>query len=286
MALAFRDTLEPCVFSFTMDEDRPAGKRGSLRLLSEEMRAELLEGMGFSRLVSPDFSVIKGFGPEEFVDEILVKRLNARAVCCGYDFRFGARAAGNHDTLASLCLRRGLAVEIRPAVLYRGEPISSTRIRAVITQGKIGEANAMLGRPFTLDFPVTRGNQLGRTLDFPTINQIYPADFIAPPRGVYASLTLAGGKLRPSVTNLGVRPTVNKDSGLTAETHILEYSGSLYGKRVKVSLLAFMRPEQKFPSLAALKAQVIRDIAAAAEICAEHAGNPPIYSLQDEVSVL
>ena len=120
-------------------------------------------------------------------------------------------------------------------------------------------AAALLGRPFTLEEPVETGRQLGRRLNFPTINQRIPESFVQPRFGVYASETIVGGKRFRSITNVGRKPTVGSD-GVLAETHLLGSHQNLYGLRVPVSLLSFMRPEQKFASVEQLQSQVLRDI--------------------------
>ena len=131
-------------------------------------------------------------------------------------------------------------------------------IRDSIEGGQVKEAGVLLGRLFGYDFPVTTGRQLGRTMNFPTINQLIPQNSILPRFGVYSSITHLEGALYPSVTNIGVCPTVGGKQP-QSETHILSYEGDLYGKQVQVDLVDFIRPEQKFPNIKVLQEQIARD---------------------------
>ena len=153
-----------------------------------------------------------------------------------------------------------------PPVLWKGEAVSSTRIRAALKEGRPEDAESMLGRPYFIRFPVTRGNRLGRKIGFPTINQIYPADYVIPRRGVYAVEAVFDGKTYPGVCNVGRRPTVEENGADTAETHLFDFSGDLYGVVATVRFRAFLRPETKFRDAEELKAQIARDIARAKEI--------------------
>ena len=218
----------------------------------------------------PDFSEFHAMEPESFVDEILVRRLNANAACCGEDFRFGKKAAGDVGQLAALCQARGIRLDVVPPVTFEGERVSSTRIRHLLGEGRVADANRMLGRAFGYDFTVVRGKQLGRKLDSPTINQRLPDGFVPLRHGVYASVSFAGGAWHPSVTNIGLRPTVEDTTAVNSETYICGFSGDLYGASVEVRLLAFLRPEQRFPSVEALRARIHADAEASVPIAEEY----------------
>ena len=221
-------------------------------------------------MLCPDFSEFHAMEPESFVDEILVRRLNANAACCGEDFRFGKKAAGDVGQLAALCQARGIRLDVVPPVTFEGERVSSTRIRSLLGEGRVADANRMLGRAFGYDFTVVRGKQLGRKLDSPTINQRLPDGFVPLRHGVYASVSFAGGAWHPSVTNIGLRPTVEDTTAVNSETYICGFSGDLYGARVEVRLLAFLRPEQRFPSVEALRARIHADAEASVPIAEEY----------------
>jgi riboflavin kinase/FMN adenylyltransferase len=137
--------------------------------------------------------------------------------------------------------------------------VSSTRIREALGEGRLADANAMLGRPFGYAFTVTEGERIGRELGAPTLNQQFPPGFAVPKRGVYASQAFVEGAWRASVTNIGVRPCFG-GAGLRSETHIMRFMGDLYGQRVPVRLLKYLRGERKFSSLEELKRQIERDI--------------------------
>lgn len=265
-----QEGLCPCVFTFTMDGGHPAAKSTANALTTERQKEQLLESWGVRLVLCPDFSEFHAMEPESFVDEILVRRLNANAACCGEDFRFGKKAAGDVGRLAALCQARGIRLDVVPPVTFEGERVSSTRIRHLLGEGRVADANRMLGRAFGYDFTVVRGKQLGRKLDSPTINQRLPDGFVPLRHGVYASVSFAGGAWHPSVTNIGLRPTVEDTTAVNSETYICGFSGDLYGARVEVRLLAFLRPEQRFPSVEALRARIHADAEASVPIAEEY----------------
>lgn len=252
----------PWVFTFTMGQDHPAGKQAAGRLATATLRNRLLEEMGVTHLLCPSFLEFRDLEPEAYVENILHRLLGARAVFCGENYHFGRRAAGTVRDLRELCSRWGIQVTVLPEVQMGGEPVSSTRIRARIAEGDMESARTLLGRPFTIDFEVIAGRKLGRSLNFPTINQPFPADYTLPRFGVYASVAVIDGERRLSVTNVGVKPTVGSDRVL-AETCILGYEGDLYGQCIPVELLAFIRPERKFENVEALRVQIQQDISTA-----------------------
>jgi len=258
LACAGSSGLAPLVFTFSIGKHIPDAKHGMTRLMSEDMTFALLEGMGVSHVAAPDFGEFRGLSPAAFVKDVLAGGLGAARVVCGYDYRFGKNASGGADALSRLCGELGVSVEVIPAVAADGAPISSSRVRALIQEGDIHAANNLLGRRFAVDFEVIAGRKLGRTLDWPTINQPFPVDFTVPRYGVYATLTHTHGKIHSSITNVGVKPTVGSDTVL-AETYIRGFDGDLYGGRVKVEFLRFLRPERKFSSLEELRAQIACD---------------------------
>lgn len=250
--------LAPAVFTFQTDSTAPVSKRTGL-LMEEWQKEELLGRMGVRVLWSPSFCQFAHLSPEDFVNQVLVYGFQARLVCCGYNYTFGKGGSAGSEELSCLCQKAGIQCETLPAVERLGSPVSSSRIRQAIGEGDMELAAALLGRPFTLEERVETGHQLGRRLFFPTINQRFPDRFVQPRFGVYASETVINGIRYPSITNVGRRPTVGSDAVL-AETHLLGTHQNLYGLRVPVSLLRFMRPEQKFPSVEELQAQVLWDI--------------------------
>lgn len=243
------DVLSVFTLASMSKGDDLCDREGFLRCLKEA---------GADELIEMDFALARTLSPAAFVTMFLRDTLHATAVVCGFNFRFGKDRSGDTELLRLLCAREGIAVKIVPAVMYEGEPISSSRIRRCLKEGDILNANRMLGHLFTLRFPVVCGQRLGRKLGFPTINQLLPPSFIRPRFGVYASAVLVDGKITWGVTNIGIHPTVGKTEPV-AETWIPAFSGNLYGQCVPVTPVCFLREEQTFPSLQALTDQIRKD---------------------------
>lgn len=267
LSFAKKNDLVPVVLLFDIHPRKLVSGKVPPMLMSEEKKRERLVAMGFT---VADFDFRKGmnYTPEEFAQRILLERLNAKAVSCGYDYRYGKGGAGNADTLKEYFAPMGVRVFTQLPVVSGDEAISSTKIRELIMSGEIARANELLGDFFSYDLVVRHGDGVGHTLGFPTINQHFPEDFIVPRFGVYASRVKLGDKYYPAVTNVGIRPTVEGDS-MRSETCIIGFSGDLYGKKVEVSLLDYIRGEVKFPSLDELKAQVEKDKITALKIYSE-----------------
>ena len=261
--------LTPAVFTFR--DLIPAVKHTRQLTSARQQRAELA-ALGIAWLYLADFASLHDLTPEAFVRDILHRRLHARRVSCGFNYRFGCRGAGDSEALTRLCAACGIETVVAPPVLLDGAPVSSTRIRAAVADGAMESAARMLGRPYEIDFPVVHGRALGRTIGLPTINQPFPESFVLPKFGVYAAAVTIDGRRYHAVTNIGVKPTVGADGPL-AETCIAGYSGDLYGKCVPVQLLQFLRPEQKFDSIELLRQQITRDAAAAERVLAQMGGS-------------
>ena len=259
--------LQPAVFTFSRS---PAGNSA---VLTGRDKERLLEDAGVEVLYSLEFSQVKDWEAEAFVEQVLFETCAAQRLCCGEDFRFGRGARGDTALLQTLCDRRGVELTVVPPVKEGGEKVSSTRIRAAVEAGDISLANRLLGRPFGFSLEVIHGNHIGTGLGTPTINQAIPEGFVLPRFGVYASWCRVGGEYFYGVTNVGVKPTVGSDRVL-AETWMPEFQGDLYGKRVRVFLLEFLRPEKKFGSLGELKAAIQTNGEQAKEVAAQV---PPPY---------
>lgn len=250
--------LTPSVLTFADPLGELGGKSGG-QLATKRQKLRLFESLGVEQVYSLRFSAIRNLSPEQFVDEVLIRVCHAEKICCGFNFTFGYRGAGTAETLRALCALRGIDCEVAPAVELAGEPVSSTRIRALVEEGEIERANRLLGRPFGFDFEVVRGRQLGRTLGTPTINQVFTPEFVLPRFGVYASLVRLNDGDYYGVTNVGVKPTVGADAPLS-ETWIPEYHGEdLYGENIQVELIGFIRPEVKFSGVEELQENILRD---------------------------
>lgn len=249
--------LSPVVFTFPAET---AARKGAGCLYPTAVRNTLLYECGaFARLHVPDFAQVQNLDGETFVRTLLCAQDHAAFVCCGRDFRFGKGAAWDVQDLARFGGKYGFKVKIVEDVEADGEKVSSTRIRRLLQEGKIGAANALLGEPYRIAQTVTHGAHLGNTIGFATINQVYAPQQLVPKFGVYASETLTPDGWYASVTNIGIKPTVEYHGTPLAETHILGYEGDLYEREITVILSHFLREERKFDSLGALTAQLAAD---------------------------
>ena len=267
LSVAEEKGLVPVVMLFDIHPRKLVSGNIPPMLTSEEDKREILTEMGFTVF---DFDFHKGmnYSPNEFIEKILVETLNAKAVSCGFDYHYGKGGKGNADTMREELGKRNIEFFAASPVVLGEDIVSSTEIRKCISQGDIEKANAMLGECFSYDFEVVRGDGIGRTIGFPTINQFFPEDFVVPKYGVYASMAKIDGKTYPAVTNVGIRPTVAQD-GMRSETCILDFSGDLYGKKVQVKLIKYLRDETKFPDIEALKRAIGKDIENARNIYKE-----------------
>ena len=259
--------LTPAVMLFDIHPRKLLTGKVPPMLLSEERKRKLLKEMGFE-IFEFDFRQAMNYSHEEFEEKVLLSQLNAKAVVCGYDYHYGKGGEGSPETLKNELTPKNIVVCSLSPVYLGDEAVSSTKIRHLINDGEIEKANAMLGDYFTYDFTVEKGDGIGHKLGFPTINQFFPEDFIIPKYGVYASRVKIDGEYYSSVTNIGTRPTVSGES-LRSETCIFDFEDDLYGKRVEVSLLKFLRSEKKFMSLDELREAINKDIIKAKEIYKE-----------------
>ena len=264
---AAANALAPCVFTFAESPCAMLGKSESSALQTFCQRIAAIEEISRAeKCFAVDFVKYKDVTPEDFIENILIEELNVKAVFCGFNFHFGKNAGGDPAVLEHLCAKHDVRAFVTERVSADGETVSSTRLRRLIREGKISEANRLLAHPFCIDGAVVHGKENGRTVGIPTINQRLPDGFVVPRFGVYASLVSVGGAKHRAITNVGVRPTVN-GSGVTVETHILDKTeGELYGETVKTELLWFERDERKFADLNDLAAQIHRDIAHISEL--------------------
>lgn len=204
------------------------------------------------------FNEIKDLSPQDFVKKILVGRFGARAVCCGYNYRFGKNASGNAQTMKEICDRLGLECRIAGEVDVDSRAASSTEIRKFIESGEIEKANKMLGHPFGFCTRVIDGDKRGRTLGFPTINQELPDGLVLPKFGVYQADVTVDGEHYKGVANIGRRPTVGSEKVLS-ETYIIDFHKNIYGEYVDIRPVRFIRPERKFSSFDELAKQIKSD---------------------------
>ncbi len=249
----------PWVFTFRQED--VISKKGADFLYPFDMRCEMIGKCGIKKFYCPAFEEVRHMDGRTFAEEILHQKMNAADVCCGKNFRFGERAACDVHNLEQFGNEFGFRVHVIDDVLKDGITISSTEIRKLLLNGEIEKANLYLGEPYRIWQEVTHGAQLGRTIGFPTINQLFREHQLVPKFGVYASETeLEDGRKYKSLTNIGMKPTVNYQGLPLAETYIEGFSGDLYGQPVQVRLLRFLRPEMKFNSVQALTEQMTKDL--------------------------
>lgn len=202
------------------------------------------------------------WSPEVFVERVLVDWLRVAEVWVGGNFLFGRDRLGNFSLLRLLGQQHGYRAEKIDPVRYKDFVVSSTRIRRLVAEGRVDEAAALLGHHYMVAGIVVEGDRRGRTIGFPTANLACENELL-PPDGVYATLVLTDEVARPAVTNVGVRPTVRAAGPRVVESHLLDFSGDLYGRTVRVAFLRRLRDERRFPDIEALRVQIEADVTAA-----------------------
>jgi len=225
-----------------------------------EAKLSLFAAYGLDYAVFEEFERVKDLSSREFVSDYLTKKLAIGCAVCGFNFRFGKGGMGDAALLRELLESNGSSCRVLSAVIRRNRIISSSAVREAIIEGDMDGAYDLLGHAFSISFPVVRGNQLGRTIGIPTINQAFPEGHIIPKKGIYACTCYVGGEIFLGVANVGTRPTVSDSERINCETHIINYNGLLYGKEIKVEFYKRLRDEIRFSSLEALKAQISEDI--------------------------
>ncbi|HIV16877.1 MAG TPA: bifunctional riboflavin kinase/FAD synthetase [Candidatus Alectryocaccobium stercorigallinarum] len=252
--------LQAVMFTFDISPQIKIGKSDYKLIVTRKEKLMLAEKFGIDVLVECPFNEqIRNMSAEDFIKDILIGKINTKAVVAGTDFKFGKNRQGDADYLKKNAAMFGFSVDILEKEKDGGRDISSTYVREELAKGNIEKANKLLGFEYFLIGEVIGGTHIGRNLGFPTINMAPQPDKLLPPNGVYASLTEIDRKMYKSISNIGVKPTVNGKE-LGAETFIFDFDGNLYGKTAVVKLLDFMRPEKKFDSVEDLKKQVYTDI--------------------------
>jgi riboflavin kinase / FMN adenylyltransferase len=263
--LAAAQRSKPSVLTFDPHPTLVVAPQRAPRLMTScDERAVLMAEEGIEQvLILPFDARISQLSPEQFVDEILVRRLGVRAVAVGDNFRFGHKQAGNIQVLRELGKRFGFTTEVIPAVTVRGVLVSSSELRRLVEAGNVTRAARLLGRPYSLSGEVVPGHGVGHKQTVPTLN-LRPTAEVLPKTGVYITCTDdADGRRWPSVTNVGYRPTFGGTEGIKVETYLLEPLKGAPPVRIRVSFLWRLRDECKFGSPEALKAQIFRDVARA-----------------------
>ena len=228
-------------------------------LMTKAQRLEALGRAGISAVAVVRFTQeVAHWDPETFVRTVLVDWLRVSEVWVGANFLFGHERSGNFTVLRTLGQRYGFRADKIDPVRYKEFVVSSTRIRRLVTEGRMDEAGALLGHQFYIDGVVVEGKRRGREIGFPTAN-LQTENELLPPNGVYATTVTIDGIVHPSICNIGVRPTFGDSTNTTVEAYVMGFSGDLYGRQVRLGFVQRLRDERTFEDVDALRAQIEAD---------------------------
>ena len=251
---------EPAVVSFDTHPDSLVKGEAVPLINSAADRQEVISRLfGIESVFLVHFDQAMMQTPWQNFAEYLRDGLNAVHLVVGHDFRFGYRGEGTTERLSVFCAENGMGIDVIPKVEFDGLTVSSTYIRRMLQEGEMERANAFLGHPYSLTDIVRKGFQLGRTINAPTINQRFAPGVLEPRYGVYATKAHFEGNVYMAVTNIGVRPTVSGSKAVSVESFILDFSGDLYGKEVRLDFYSFLRPEIRFENTDQLRDQIASD---------------------------
>ena len=254
----------PAVFTFDRSPKEFVTGKSVLLINSNDDRRDIIRRVyGIQRVIFAPFDREMMTMPwQDFITELLVKQYGAVHLVAGHDYRFGHKNEGTVERLREKCRELGLGCDIIPKVELEGITVSSTYIRTLLEQGDVERAALFLGHPHCLSQTVRHGQRLGRTIGIPTVNLAVPAHVLTPERGVYITRAfLPDGRSCPGVTNVGTRPTVTEGDTVSVETYLLGFDGDLYGQTVRLDFYKRLRGEVKFPSLEALRQEILRNVA-------------------------
>ena len=250
--------IKSAVFTFSNHPRNViAGNSVVRNIIYEDEKIEILEEMGVDYLFFISFEEIMKLSPQDFVDKVLIERFRIDTAVCGFNFTYGYKAAGTADMLRGMAAGRFDVAVVDP-VKVNGQVVSSTLIREKIMNGDVEAVPELLGRNFTIRGTVIHGNEIGRTIGFPTCNIVIDESMAALPNGVYMTYCYVEGVKYCSITNVGNKPTIG-EYGKNIETNIFNFNENIYDKKITVEFLKKIRDEQKFDDLEALKKQIHDD---------------------------
>ncbi len=251
--------MKAAVFTFS-NHPKNFFKESSVKtLLFYEEKKELVESLGVDYFFNIPFDeTICKMSAEEYVDELLIGLFNMQEAYCGFNYRFGNKARGNTEMLMKMSLQKGFGIHVMEPFKVDGQVVSSTLIRECIGNGQMEKARKYLDRYYSVRGEVIHGNEIGRTIGFATANIMPDEIMLTPENGVYATCAMVEGERYPSVTNVGVKPTVGINKR-NIETHIFGFNQDIYGSQIKVEFMKLLREEKKFDSLDQLKRQIEND---------------------------
>ena len=257
-ALASQLNCKAGVVTFLGHPDELVTGKKTPLINTYEDRRRLLKAYGMETVVELPFDENLRKLPWQEFYQMLRCRYGAAGLVCGADFRFGYRGQGNAALLLQVCENDGIPCSVIPQQTLEGIPVSSTYIRSLLEQGNIEEAERFLGHRHIFTGTVVKGQQLGRRLGTPTANLGLPQELLCLPFGVYICRAKGEEIDCPAVTNIGIRPTVGGE-GVTVEPWLLDYEGDLYGRELTLEFCRYLRPERKFPSLAELQEEILKN---------------------------
>lgn len=254
--------LATVVFTFVPSPAAFFNKETVKDLTTIEEKRKIFERAGIDYLIEyPFYQEIADMEPEIYIKEVLVERIHAKCIVAGEDVSFGRHGAGNYQLLEERSKTYGYDVIIIDKVQYDGKEVSSTYVREEVAKGNMELVHQLLGIPYHVGGAIVHGRKLGRTLGMPTINQIPSETKLLPPKGVYYSYVMYGERKLPSITNIGIKPTIADSLAMGVETYIYDFDEDVYGEELDVFLLSYRRPEMRFDSVEGLKQQMAEDIA-------------------------
>lgn len=255
-----KDGLCACVFTFDPAPAVLFGQSDGKELTTKEEKHVLLERAGVDILIEfPMTRETAATTPEVFAAEILAERMQTRFLAAGSDLSFGAGGAGNAELLQRLGPELGFQVKTIEKICLNGREVSSTYVRSCVEKGDMRLAEKLLGMPYPVLGTVVKGNQLGRTLGFPTVNLLPQESKLLPPNGVYFSQIRRRGRLYRAISNVGYKPTVTEERVMGLESYLYDFQEDIYGETIEVYLLEYSRPERRFESVEALRRQLEMD---------------------------
>lgn len=257
--LARQDNTRSVLLSFSPNPKVFFSGEKGFYLSTPGEKTALLSRLGIDDVLIIAFErKLANMAATDFMAE-LTRRINLKGLVVGEDFVFGHNRQGTTEVLAEFCEKQGIPFVVFPELMMDGEPVSSTRIRRALNDGKVDEARRLLGRPYAMCAKVISGEQIGKSIGVPTANLELDPDKFLPKSGVYATIAHLREKDYPAVTNVGVRPTFSEQEIISVETLILDFNDDIYGEELRVEFIQCLRPEQKFDGVQALTQQIEKD---------------------------
>jgi len=264
--------LKSAIFTFSNHPRNILSRSKKVKcILYPDEKASIIESLGVNYMFNIPFDEeIRRMDAIEFINKLLLIKLKMREAYCGFNYKFGYKASGNSETLMKESIKKRFGIHVLEPVKIDGEIINSTLIRKLIENGDVDKCMKFMGRNYTVGGEVVVGNRLGKTIGFPTSNLVVDDSMVAPANGVYITNCTYSGKKYPSVTNVGVKPTIGY-FGKNMETHIFNFDKELYGKTIRVEFIKKTRDERKFESVDELAREIAKDCIMANDY---HSKNP------------